>query len=169
MASDYGKLQAIGEFLSAVNGIRSLEHAMHGVKLEEETRQLHDSLLRDRVNQLYENYSKRLEGTPELGYLKLLRKEYNPTKAEVPKPQTQNPLDYIVEKKDWSLRAENSLQLGNIRTIGELARKTEQELLKSKNFGRKTLNEIKEILKDMGLHLGMSQDELERYRREYRG
>ena len=43
----------------------------------------------------------------------------------------------------------------NIRFIGELVQKTEQEMLKTKNFGRKSLNEIKEILTEMGLHLGM--------------
>ena len=47
----------------------------------------------------------------------------------------------------------------NIQTIGELVQKTEQEMLKTKNFGRKSLNEIKEILASMGLSLGMRIDE----------
>ena len=53
------------------------------------------------------------------------------------------------------MRAANCLRNANIRYIGELVQKTEQEMLKTKNFGRKSLNEIKEILMEMGLHLGM--------------
>jgi DNA-directed RNA polymerase subunit alpha len=53
------------------------------------------------------------------------------------------------------VRAANCLRNANIRFIGELVQKTEQEMLKTKNFGRKSLNEIKEILQEMGLNLGM--------------
>jgi DNA-directed RNA polymerase subunit alpha len=51
------------------------------------------------------------------------------------------------------------LKNANIATIGELIQKTEAEMLKTKNFGRKSLNEIKEILAQMGLSLGMKIDE----------
>ncbi len=60
-----------------------------------------------------------------------------------------------VNELELSVRAANCLRNANIRYIGELVQKTEQEMLKTKNFGRKSLNEIKEILLEMGLHLGM--------------
>ncbi len=57
------------------------------------------------------------------------------------------------------MRSYNCLKNANIQTIGELVQKTEAEMLKTKNFGRKSLNEIKEILAQMGLSLGMKIDE----------
>jgi DNA-directed RNA polymerase subunit alpha len=57
------------------------------------------------------------------------------------------------------VRSYNCLKNANIQTIGELVQKTEAEMLKTKNFGRKSLNEIKEILSSMGLSLGMKIDE----------
>ena len=60
-----------------------------------------------------------------------------------------------VNELELSVRAANCLRNAQIRYIGELVQKTEQEMLKTKNFGRKSLNEIKEILGEMGLHLGM--------------
>ncbi len=60
-----------------------------------------------------------------------------------------------VQELELSVRAANCLRNANIRYIGELVQKTEQEMLKTKNFGRKSLNEIKEILQEMGLGLGM--------------
>jgi len=60
-----------------------------------------------------------------------------------------------VNELELSVRAANCLRNANIRYIGELVQKSEQEMLKTKNFGRKSLNEIKEILTEMGLHLGM--------------
>jgi DNA-directed RNA polymerase subunit alpha len=60
-----------------------------------------------------------------------------------------------VEELELSVRSANCLKKAEIRYIGELVQKTEQEMLKTKNFGRKSLNEIKEILAEMGLSLGM--------------
>ncbi len=60
-----------------------------------------------------------------------------------------------VNELELSVRAANCLRNANIRYIGELVQKTEQEMLKTKNFGRKSLNEIKDILAEMGLSLGM--------------
>ena len=57
------------------------------------------------------------------------------------------------------MRSYNCLKNANIQSIGELVQKTEAEMLKTKNFGRKSLNEIKEILASMGLSLGMKIDE----------
>ena len=60
-----------------------------------------------------------------------------------------------VDELELSVRSQNCLQNADIKYIGELVQKTEQELLKTKNFGRKSLNEIKEVLRGMGLELGM--------------
>ena len=64
-----------------------------------------------------------------------------------------------VDEMELSVRSYNCLKNANIRTIGELVQKTESEMLKTKNFGRKSLNEIKEILAGMGLSLGMKIDD----------
>jgi DNA-directed RNA polymerase subunit alpha len=64
-----------------------------------------------------------------------------------------------VEELELSVRSYNCLKNANIRTIGELVQKTEAEMLKTKNFGRKSLNEIKEILSEMGLSFGMKLGE----------
>ncbi|MFQ5700642.1 MAG: DNA-directed RNA polymerase subunit alpha [Acidobacteriota bacterium] len=67
-------------------------------------------------------------------------------------------LSRSVEELELSVRSYNCLKNASIRTIGELVQKTEAEMLKTKNFGRKSLNEIKEILGGMGLSLGMKLD-----------
>ncbi len=63
-----------------------------------------------------------------------------------------------VDELELSVRSANCLQQANIRTIGDLVQKSEAEMLKTKNFGRKSLKEIKEILAEMGLSLGMKLD-----------
>ena len=63
-----------------------------------------------------------------------------------------------VEELELSVRSYNCLKNANIKTIGDLVQKSEQEMLRTKNFGRKSLNEIKEILHGMGLRLGMRVD-----------
>jgi len=68
-------------------------------------------------------------------------------------------LNRSVEELELSVRSYNCLKNANISTIGELIQKTEAEMLKTKNFGRKSLNEIKEILAQMGLSLGMKIDD----------
>jgi len=68
-------------------------------------------------------------------------------------------LSKSVEELELSVRSYNCLKNANIKTIGELVQKSESEMLKTKNFGRKSLNEIKEILQNMGLSLGMTLDE----------
>lgn len=60
-----------------------------------------------------------------------------------------------VDELDLSVRAANCLQAANIKYIGDLVQKSEQEMLKTKNFGRKSLKEIRELLAEMGLSLGM--------------
>ncbi len=77
----------------------------------------------------------------------------------VPEPNTVNDNLYRpVSELELSVRSINCLQNAKIETIGELVQKTEQEMLKTKNFGRKSLNEIKHILSTMGLGLGMKLD-----------
>jgi len=68
-------------------------------------------------------------------------------------------LDRSVDELELSVRSYNCLKNADIRTIRELVQKSEADMLKTKNFGRKSLNEIKEILTTMGLHLGMKFDE----------
>jgi DNA-directed RNA polymerase subunit alpha len=79
--------------------------------------------------------------------------------VERPAPVYNENLDRSVEELELSVRSYNCLKNANITTIRELVQKTEQEMLKTKNFGRKSLNEIKEILSAMGLGLGMKFDE----------
>ena len=84
-------------------------------------------------------------------------------------PQNEN-LYRPVDDLELSVRSANCLQNADIKYIGELVQKSEQEMLKTKNFGRKSLNEIKEFLHEMNLSLGMklenfpSRDELDRRR-----
>ncbi len=68
-------------------------------------------------------------------------------------------LNKSVEELELSVRSYNCLKNANIQTIGQLVTKSEAEMLKTKNFGRKSLNEIKEILTDMGLAFGMKLDD----------
>lgn len=65
-----------------------------------------------------------------------------------------------VDELELSVRSANCLKNANIQYISELVQKTEQDILQTKNFGRKSLNEIKEVLKGMGLHLGMNVADL---------
>ncbi len=63
-----------------------------------------------------------------------------------------------VEELELSVRSYNCLKNANIRTLADLVQKTEQEMLRTKNFGRKSLNEIKELIISMGLHFNMRVD-----------
>ena len=91
--------------------------------------------------------------------------------AEEPEPLNPN-LFRPVDELELSVRSANCLQNANIRFIGELVQRTESEMLKTKNFGRKSLNEIKETLAEMSLSLGMTienlpaRQELERMREQ---
>ena len=80
-----------------------------------------------------------------------------PVVAETPMQEAKlnENLFRSVDELELSVRSANCLQQANIRTIGDLVQKTEAEMLKTKNFGRKSLKEIKEFLAEMGLSLGM--------------
>jgi DNA-directed RNA polymerase subunit alpha len=75
-------------------------------------------------------------------------------------------LDKPISELELSVRSSNCLAEASIRTIGELVKKKETEMLKYKNFGKKSLNEINNILTSMGLHLGMDLDEEEEKEKE---
>ncbi len=81
-----------------------------------------------------------------------------PQRSGEPMVRNEN-LDRSVEELELSVRSYNCLKNANITTIRELVKRSEAEMLKTKNFGRKSLNEIKEILGTMGLSLGMKFDE----------
>ncbi|HEV8306059.1 MAG TPA: DNA-directed RNA polymerase subunit alpha [Methylomirabilota bacterium] len=89
--------------------------------------------------------------------------------AEVEKVELNENLFRSVDELELSVRAYNCLKTANIRTIADLVQKSEAELLKTKNFGKKSLNEIKSILGEMGLSLGMRLDpaELERLKAQH--
>lgn len=72
----------------------------------------------------------------------------------------QKLLNTSINEIELSVRSSNCIQRANIKTIGDLVRKTEQEMLKYRNFGKKSLMEIKKVLADLGLSLGMNVDEL---------
>lgn len=82
--------------------------------------------------------------------------------VEVETTEEENVLnEYLqksVEELELSVRAYNCLKNAEIKTIADLVQKTEAEMLKTKNFGRKSLNEIKDVLTEMGLALGMTLD-----------
>ncbi len=82
---------------------------------------------------------------------------FEETASEEAAKMTPNP-DKSVDEPELPVPSANCLQNANIRYIGELVQKTEAEMLKTKNFGRKSLKEIKEILAEMGLSLGMKLD-----------
>jgi DNA-directed RNA polymerase subunit alpha len=64
-------------------------------------------------------------------------------------------LEKSVEELELSVRSSNCLRAAEIKTIGDLVQKGEPEMLKFRNFGRKSLKEIQDILGEMGLHFGM--------------
>ena len=70
-------------------------------------------------------------------------------------------LDRSVEELELSVRSSNCLKAANLKTLGELVTKSESDMLKYRNFGRKSLKEIADILDGMGLHLGMDIDTAE--------
>lgn len=87
--------------------------------------------------------------------------EFDNQQSEVSEEQNKlrKLLNMSVNEIELSVRAANCLNNANITTVGELAMKTEQEMLKYRNFGKKSLNEIKDKLDDLGLGLGMKFDE----------
>lgn len=117
----------------------SLEVWTNGSVLPEDAVALSAKIIKDQT-QIFINFDEDIE--PEI------------VEEEVEEPVNPN-LYRTVDELELSVRSANCLQNANIRYIGELAQRTEAEMLKTKNFGRKSLKEIKEILSEMGLSLGM--------------
>ena len=92
--------------------------------------------------------------------------EETPEASEEPAERVMNQMNEVlnrsVDEMELSVRSYNCLKNANIGTIGDLVQKTEAEMLRTKNFGRKSLNEIKEILSGMGFGFGMKIDSLGR-------
>jgi DNA-directed RNA polymerase subunit alpha len=88
----------------------------------------------------------------------LLVEEQEPQREE-PKSKFNDNLFRRIEEIELSVRSANCLENADIKFIGELVQKSEAEMLRTKNFGRKSLNEIKEILSEMGLSLGMKLED----------
>ena len=88
----------------------------------------------------------------------LIEFEASEKQIDIEKEELRKKLNISVNEIELSVRAANCLNNANITTVGELAQKTEAEMLKYRNFGKKSLNEIKKKIIDMGLSLGMTFD-----------
>jgi len=117
----------------------SLEVWTNGAVLPEDAVALAAKIVKEQL-QIFINFDEAIE--PEIEV------------EEAEEPQNEN-LYRTVDELELSVRSANCLQNANIRYIGELVQKSEAEMLKTKNFGRKSLKEIKEILTEMELSLGM--------------
>jgi DNA-directed RNA polymerase subunit alpha len=98
---------------------------------------------------IFINFDEELEPAPE------------ETATDKEKPKFNENLYRSVEELELSVRSANCLKNADINQIFQLVSKTEAEMLKTKNFGRKSLNEIKEVLSEMGLSLGMKLEGFE--------
>jgi DNA-directed RNA polymerase subunit alpha len=101
-------------------------------------------ILRDHID-IFINPDERVEGRADLG-------------GDEAQREVNKHLFRSVNELELSVRAANCLKNANIKTIADLVQKTEGEMLRTKNFGKKSLNEIKEILTEMGLGLGVKLD-----------
>jgi DNA-directed RNA polymerase subunit alpha len=101
-------------------------------------------ILREHLD-IFINPEERSEGKSEAGY-------------EESQREVNKNLSRSVNELELSVRAANCLKNANIKTIADLVQKSEGEMLRTKNFGKKSLNEIKEILSEMGLSLGVKVD-----------
>ncbi len=88
----------------------------------------------------------------------MLPKSINANEEVIVEEKNNDNLHKSVDELELSVRSANCLKNANIRTLYELVQKSENEMLRTKNFGRKSLNEIKEVLATMGLSLGMKLD-----------
>ena len=88
----------------------------------------------------------------------LIEFEESEKQIDAERDELRKKLGMSVNEIELSVRAANCLNNANITTVGELAQKTEAEMLKYRNFGKKSLNEIKAKLEELGLSLGMSFD-----------
>ena len=73
-----------------------------------------------------------------------------------------------IDELELSVRATNCLKSANITTVGELVQRSEQDMLKTKNFGRKSLDEIKNVLINLGFDFGMKIDNFDKKYQEWK-
>ncbi len=99
-----------------------------------------------------------------LDYLKSFSEpqEEKPIATDLRKNRLKELFNRSVEELELSVRSSNCLKASNIKTLGELVQKTESEMIKFRNFGRKSLNEISEILSRHGMHFGMHLEKNEK-------
>jgi DNA-directed RNA polymerase subunit alpha len=107
-------------------------------------------ILKDQLN-IFINFEEPAEELPS---------EDDEEKRQKQIEELREKLSKSVDELELSVRSANCLKNANIQHIVELVQKTEQEILQTKNFGRKSLNEIKEVLEGMGLRLGMNIEAL---------
>ncbi len=88
--------------------------------------------------------------------------ESKPTATDLRKNRLKELFNRSVEELELSVRSSNCLKASNIKTLGELVQKSESEMIKFRNFGRKSLNEISEILSRHGMHFGMKLEKNEK-------
>jgi len=86
--------------------------------------------------------------------------EYPEEEEEEQNQELKRLLNRSVDELEMSVRSSNCLKNAEIDTIGDLVQKTEQQMLSYRNFGKKSLKEIKDILSELGLSLGMNVDDI---------
>jgi len=121
----------------------SLEVWTNGAVTPEDAVGIAAKIMKEQVS-IFINFNEEIE--PEL------------PEPEIKEERVNENLLRSVDELELSVRSANCLQNANIKFIGDLVQKSESEMLKTKNFGRKSLKEIKEILHEMGLSLGMKLD-----------
>jgi DNA-directed RNA polymerase subunit alpha len=128
----------------------TLEVWTNGIIKPDDAVALAAKILKDQLN-IFINFEEPLEELP---------REDDKEKKKRDLEALREKLTKSVDELELSVRSANCLKNANIQYIGELVQKTEQEILQTKNFGRKSLNEIKEVLEGMGLWLGTNIEEL---------
>lgn len=113
-----------------------------------------DEVISERLQSIYDENVGVLDGTPEGRYVKDLIKSVGKVRLR----QGEDAYDIKIEDLDFSVRAANCLKNDGIQYVGQLIQKPENEMLRSPNFGRKSLNEAREILEKYGLRFGMEID-----------
>lgn len=126
----------------------TLEVWTDGTILPEDAVAYAAKILKEQMN-AFINFDEELEPEPDKEAEEQQRRQFNEN------------LYRSVEELEFSVRSANCLKNANINKIYQLVNKTEAEMLKTKNFGRKSLNEIKEVLNEMGLSLGMKLEGFE--------
>jgi DNA-directed RNA polymerase subunit alpha len=142
--TDYERLVIDVKTDGTIDPIEAIEHAAH--------------LLMDHIK-LFTELRASSDGQQQ--QLQPIASSEEPTKEDVTPSEfsrIQRLLQTPVEELELSVRAHNCLRAANIRTVAELVSKREQELLKFRNFGRKSLAEVAEIVQNMGLTFGMDVD-----------